>query len=302
MGLMTWGAGTGPAWGQTASRKSAGQTPATKRAPAAAPAVKPDPAVEKQKEAKMERLLQLWEQRSTRLKSLDVKIKRTDTNPKWKEVEEFLGRAILKSPDLAWLNWDKYVVKNEKKVPQPCEQIRCTGTEVWQYLCETSQIHIFPLDQEKQQRALDEGPLPFLFNMRVAEVKQRYLMRYLREDQRSYIIEVTPLKHIDRQSFSKAFLQLDRQYLLPTRIFLFSPDGASTRDLVLTDIKPNAAVAEDNFKGQPWKGWQVVRHEANEGRIEPGQPVPRSQSRGNAAPAARTSAMPNPKARSTGTR
>ena len=33
----------------------------------------------------------------------------------------------------------------------------------------SSKIYIFPLDKDQRKRALEEGPLPFLFNMRAAD-------------------------------------------------------------------------------------------------------------------------------------
>jgi TIGR03009 family protein len=254
------------AHGQTPRQNPPAAAPAPRQAPAPAqPAANaPTPGAAEMAQ-KMERLLELWEGQSARLKTLDVKIKRSDKAPGW-GADEYEGRAILKAPNYAFLNFDKAVDENGKKKLVPSEQIRCTGSEVWQYKFDTHQIFVFPLDREQRKRALEEGPLPFLFNMKAAEAKARYTMRLLREDPESYIISVVPKVEIDQESFSKAFVQLDRKFLLPTRIYLLSPNGKDSKDFLLYDIKPQANVEDANFQGVKAKGWDLVRNPGGDGK------------------------------------
>ncbi|MDR3639009.1 MAG: outer membrane lipoprotein-sorting protein [Isosphaeraceae bacterium] len=243
------------------------QTPRPTQEAAPAKAQAPAPAAGVAEMAqKMERLLELWEGQSARLKTLDVKIKRTDKAKDWNVLEEYEGRAILKAPNFAYLNFDKIVLEKGQKKLARAEQIRCTGNEVWQYKFDTQQIFVFPLDREQRKRALEEGPLPFLFNMKAAEAKARYTMRLLREDPTSYIIDVVPKVEIDQESFSKAFVQLDRKYLLPTRVYLLAPNGKDSKDFMLYDIKPQAKVEDANFQGQEVKGWQIVHNPGGDGK------------------------------------
>ena len=123
---------------------------------------------------KMKWLLEKWEGQSAKLKSLDVKIYRIDKDPKWKAGGSLQGRAIFKSPNLAYLDFKKIkLAPNAKKgqtgrrrsIPRtangsttPTETIVCGPNEVWQYLYEGRQIFIYPLAKGERQRALDEGP------------------------------------------------------------------------------------------------------------------------------------------------
>jgi TIGR03009 family protein len=224
--------------------------------PGAAPPVKaPDPA-------RMKQLLGVWEQQSAKLTSLDVRIKRLDRSAQWGD-EEYAGRAILMSPNLAWLDFQKLVhdEKLDKDRFIPHERIVCTGAEVWQYRSDTHQIFIFTLDKQNQKRAIEEGPLPFLFNMKAADAEARYQMHLVTEMPDYFVISIVPNLQIDRESFSKAFLKLNRQTFLPDRIYLVSPDGKSIKDFTLTSVKPNAAVAPENFKGQVLgPPWTVVKN------------------------------------------
>jgi TIGR03009 family protein len=220
--------------------------PEARRAPQAPAAQLPDPQ-------RMKQLLKVWEQQSANLKSLDVKIDRTDNSPAW-GVEEFKGRAMLESPNRAFLDFAK--VEKGKPQPVPQERIVCTGQEVWQYRSDTKQIFIYPLEKQAQQRALEEGPLPFLFNMRAADAEARYNMALVNETPSYFVISVVPKLRIDQESFSKAFLQLNRNTYLPDKIFLVSPDGNSTKEFRLSDVRPNIEIPPQNFQvkvlGPPW--------------------------------------------------
>ena len=64
----------------------------------AQPQAAPDPA-------RMKWLLKAWEGQSAKLKTLDVRIYRIDKDFKWKDEVHFEGRAVFKSPDLAYLDF-----------------------------------------------------------------------------------------------------------------------------------------------------------------------------------------------------
>ncbi|HEV3165800.1 MAG TPA: outer membrane lipoprotein-sorting protein, partial [Isosphaeraceae bacterium] len=187
---------------------------------------------------------------------------REDFDSKWQEKTFFQGRAILKSPDLAFLDFQKVVGKEMKLVPY--EQIRCTGKEVYQYLNERKQIYIYPLAKQERQRALEEGPLPFLFNMKADEANARYLMNLISENIQYYVITIQPRKAIDKSAFIRADVVLDRATFLPAGLKLYlPPDGKDVQTYRFTGdghfIKPNVEVNEQNFQGKVLNGWDIVR-------------------------------------------
>ena len=130
----------------------------------------------------MDWLLEQWEQQSSRLKTLDVTILRIDDTPAWGDLEYYEGRALFKSPNLAFIDFNKIKQDDKKKpirdpqkdkfVSTPHERIICTGNEVWQYKSDTQQIFVFPLEKNEQKKAIEEGPLPFLFNMRADDARR----------------------------------------------------------------------------------------------------------------------------------
>jgi TIGR03009 family protein len=235
----------------------------------AQPRPAPDPA-------QMKRLLKAWEGQSAKLKTLDVRIYRIDKDFKWGDEVHFEGRAVFKAPNLAYLDFSKLQVKanakgelvpvidpkTNKRVKARVETIVCAQNEVWQYLYDTKQIFIFPLAKGERQRALEEGPLPFLFNMKAKEAEERYEMTLVDQNAQSYVVKVIPRLKEDKESFKTALLYLEKTYLLPSRIALLNADGKGSRVYHLSDIRPNAAVEDKWFQGGRLKGWTVQNNPA----------------------------------------
>lgn len=272
--LAVWAIGGTLAFGQTAETTAPeprDQAPAPAPSQAQAAEGAPSPTVDP---AKMEKLLALWERQSTLLKTLDAKVFRTDVIPAWDEIEYYEGRAIFKSPNLAFIDFRKIKQDDDRKpvkdpktnawVSVPEERILCTGDEVWQYKSDTRQIFIYPLEEGQAEKAIEEGPLPFLFNMKAESAKKRYDMTLMSEDEKAYGISIKPRLDVDKESFSQAFVQLDRKYLLPIRIVLVSPDGKSKKDFQLGPIEPNKPVDDSNFKGKTVANWKVIRNPSAE--------------------------------------
>lgn len=244
---------------------------------AGAPAIPVNPANAK----KLERLLKKWEAQSSLLKTLDVRILRIDQNPAWGVVEYYEGRALFKSPNLAFIDWST-IKQDDKKKPQrdprnqknwlsmPFERIVCTGDEVWQYKSDTQQIFIYPLAKNEKKKAIEEGPLPFLFNMHAADAKQRYEMRLISEDAKGYGVSIKPKLPEDTESFSIAYVHLDQDFL-PSRILMRSPDGKSQKDFRLGPTYPNKSVNAKNFEGKPLgPPWKIVRNPGGDERPRAG--------------------------------
>jgi TIGR03009 family protein len=270
-------------------------------------AAAPQPAMD------MGQLLKLWEGQSAKLKTLELSIYRIDEHKAWGDIEHYQGHAAFKAPQLAFLDFRKVkmqeqadpkdkkkkvqvpVTKNNKIDSVPYETIVCTGQEVWHYRYDVKQIFIFPLNKDQRKRALEEGPLPFLFNMRADDAKRRYAMELLGEEQDRYLVKVNPLLKEDQESFSVAWVYLNKEYLLPTRVYLLAPDKKSSKDFVLSKIQPNQPVNGQFFMGvNPGKGWKVDRNpvgpepapaNAKSTRRQPnGQPAQRAAAPGEGQP------------------
>lgn len=290
---------------------------ATKKA--AAPASKPtqgvvDPAIEKTRldaeQAKarqaMDRVLAEWEVKSKQIKSLDVVFDRVDRSVGWGD-QYYQGRAMLQSPDQACLQFQKNkldpdgkplvsVDKSGRKVAQleaePYERIVCTGTEVLQYSWDDRKMFIFPLDDESRQKALQQGPLPFLFNMKAADARRRYSMSLLKEDDKEYLIGIDPREEIDKKSFSRAFLWLSKTTYLPNQLWLYTVGEKERQEFRFAGgsntIVANRPLDQSFFKPKQYEGWKVIRNPGAEGA----EPAPGDPARAARRPAAQPPTRP----------
>jgi len=264
-----------------------GTTPAARNAnpPASAKtqAATVDPKAEKARleteaanRLEMDRVLAEWENRSKQIKSLDVLFDRIDRSPGWGD-QHYQGRAMLQSPDLACLQFQKYKLDGDRKriytknkdgkvvaqmEPEPFERIVCTGKEVLQYSWDDRKIFVFPLDKQARQKALQQGPLPFLFNMKAAECKARYSMTLVQQTENDYVIGILPREDIDKDSFSKAFLWLSKKTFLPNQLWLYTIGDKERQEFKFAgdsnQIVANAPLASKWFQPTQYEGWKVV--------------------------------------------
>jgi outer membrane lipoprotein-sorting protein len=205
---------------------------------------------------RMEQLLKRSVQSLARVKTFDSKLRRIDRAPGGMQ-EEFEGRVLFKSPDLAWLQLGKVGANGQRPGIVPHERIVCTGREVWVYKQAVKQITIEPQN--------------FLIPRSVDELKQRYEITLVSEDQDSVSVKVVPRLPLGQQNLSYAIIQLNRRlHLIPTRISLTAPDGKSTQELSFSEIKVNVPIPSENFAVRTLPGWMVL----NAGRAVPPQPVP----------------------------
>jgi TIGR03009 family protein len=253
------------------------------------PAQRQQRAAAPQPAMNMGRLLQLWAGKSAKLKTLELDIYRIDEQKAWGDVEHYQGHAAFRAPQLAFLDFRKVkmqeqadpkdkkkkvvvpVTKNNETESIPYQKIVCTGSEVWDYRYDVKQVYIFPLNKDERKRALEQGPLPFLFNINVADAQRRYQMSLEGEVKDRYLVKVIPKLKDDQESFSVAWVYLDKVFLLPTRVYLLAPDKKSSKDFNLSKIQENKDVNPQYFAGviPRSKGWKVERNPAGAAPAEP---------------------------------
>jgi TIGR03009 family protein len=264
------GAGAARPPSQAAPRKSAspGAATATPRPAAGAAAVK---AKAEGDPRKLDEVLRAWEAQSQRTTSLRASFIRVDLDLAWNTKTYYAGTAVLRGPNLAYLDTQKYGEDNKTKTF--FERIVCTGNRVYHFQADTRQVHIYDLAEEDQAKAMEEGPLPFLFNMKAEQAKARYRMAVLGDTDAEWLIQILPIKDVDREGFSKALIRLDRSTFLPTEIVLFDPsNGKDTKTYRFTTKDKQSTVSRNAQVGAEWfdgadqakkvraAGWDLVMH------------------------------------------
>ena len=226
------------------------------------------------------------------MKSLQVVFERIDKSIAWGD-KVSQGMAMLRSPDLACLQF-KHAVPDANGKPtlvlnasgqkeikvekEPYQRIVCTGKEVLQYEWDEQTVYVYPLDKEARQKALQQGPLPFLFNMKAAEARQRYDMTLLPKPDApdDYYIKVIPREEIDKKDFKAAHVWLNKKTFLPSKLILSPVGDKEIQEFKFTLINPNQPIDDKFFamvvpeKADKSGKWKVIRNpDAN---TQPGAP------------------------------
>ena len=198
---------------------------------------------------KMDDLLGEWEIKSKKVKSLGVKYTRTDLSQLFGSKTIFVGEAKLQSPSSVYL--DFYEVVDGKKKGAFSERIVCDGKNVYQFLGPTKQVFVFPMDKDPEVKALNQGPLPFLFDMSVKKAKERYIMTLEEDSADAFIVKIIPKLQIDREEYSQALVKIDKKRFLPVAIRLWDPAGKDTKTFSFTqdDLQANVDISPKWFDG-----------------------------------------------------
>jgi|GEM_PF-6114854 len=212
--------------------------------------------------ARMDQILDEWERRSSQIRSLHAEFRRRDQDVVLNEKTYFLGRAYLQAPNLAVLDFQSTDARFDPERAKPYERFVCTGDEVWHYVAEVREVVVYPLGTDERERALKEGPLPFLFNFKAAEAKRKYRMNLRREDDDAFYIEILPQTEEERDNFNQAIVKLLRSSFQPEQLMLID-ENKNSKEFVFTRIDRNPQINPDYFKGrEPGKSWKVIRNPA----------------------------------------
>lgn len=235
--------------GQAPARPAAGKVQAAARP---ANAVPPKPVDDLVARRKMEELLVRWEAQSKTVTSLSVEYTRTDFSKLFGATTQFQGKARLKSPDFVYL--DFYEVVDGKPNGVFSERIVCDSKNVYQFLGPPKRIFVYPQEKDAKIKSLNQGPLPFLFDMSVAKAKARYEMVFEEERKDYYLIKIIPKLAIDREEYSQALVKLrklENGRFVPEAIRLWDPQGNDTKTFAFgkESLKENAAIANSWYDG-----------------------------------------------------
>ncbi len=212
-----------------------------------------------QEEAQLDRILNLWEQRSSAVKNFSCSLKRWEYDPVFGPPDrarfEDLGRIQYAAPDKGL--FEIFGERAEKWV--------CDGKSVYEYNFLKKQVIEWQLPPELQGRAIANSPLPFLFGARAAALKQRYFLRIITppdvQGQQTWL-EAYPRFQQDAANFRKAELILTNRDMMPMALKLYSPNGKNSTsyqfyEIVVNDIwdplKPSP------FVGRVPVGWTKIQ-------------------------------------------
>jgi TIGR03009 family protein len=221
-----------PAAGQ--ARVPVPQNQVTRPNPPAAPDIAPEEISEE-----LEELLRQWEIKSSQIKSLKGKHKRTVYNLVFQEEKIADGKFYLETPDKGRID----VVGNKPKEGDKSARIgkngqpfRLVADRPERWICDGEFIIVISDDEktyelvqlpdEAKGKNIVNSPLPFLFGMKAEEAKKRFHFKLNKNNKDTAMLIVTPRLASDRQNYIEAFVMLDKTTYLPTAVKLFDPSGS----------------------------------------------------------------------------
>jgi len=188
-------------------------------------------------QAELEQLLTAWEQQSTGTKRLEAKFRRwhfdplaapAGTHATWAE-----GSIKYGAPDMGLFRVDQLkfysgIVEGKatyKSVDgQFGEHWVCNGKELLEFDRSKKECRIQQLPPELQGKDILESPLPFVFNLNAARIKERYWVRRIEAPAGVYVIEAYPKRQADRAQYRFVRIVINDQTFLPQALILYGPN------------------------------------------------------------------------------
>lgn|GEM_PF-479205 len=103
----------------------------------------------------------------------------------------------------------------------------CDGKAVYEYKHNKKQLVVQPLPPEMQGKEIVNGPLPFLFGAKAAELKRRYWIRSKQGNPEQIWLEAYPRDQRDAANYHHVEIILDRKAMQPQAIKVHSPNNQS---------------------------------------------------------------------------
>ncbi len=149
----------------------------------------------------------------------------------------------------------------------------CTGTEIYEYRAEQKQLVVRAIPKELQGEAISNGPLPFIFGAKAADMKARYWMQLVSSNATLIHLRAYPKRQADAANYRQIDIHLDAKQWLPKAMKVVAPDNSFS--VYIFDLKKATVNGKMDIlfgtlfqtPSTPW-GWKKVLAE---------QPTPQAQ-------------------------
>lgn len=207
-------------------------------------------------EAYLEQILTAWEKSSSQVQTFECDFKRWESDPVFGKNTEDVGKLKYAAPDKGM-----FKVEGERS-----ELWICDGKSIFEYKYQQKELVEHKLPPELQGQAISNGPLPFLFGAKAADLKRRYFMRITTPaDAKGEIwMEALPRFQQDAANFQRAELILKSNGMLPHALQIYSPNGKNRSAYQFFNVVLNDPLRF--FKGDPFNaalpwGWKKIVEE-----------------------------------------
>jgi TIGR03009 family protein len=195
-----------------------------------------------EEEAALQRVLARWEEATARVKNLECRFTRFQYDPVFGS-----GNApvAIDQGEIKYLAPNKglFRVFQPPNVHEPrAEQWICDGKAIYEFDYTKKQLIEYPLPPEAQNQPVREGPLPFVFGAKAAELRDRYYLRIVTPPhaQGQVWLEAWPKWQTDAANFQRATMIIQWEDMTPFALELVEPNGKNRTVFRFQDVKINA--------------------------------------------------------------
>ncbi|HEV3415983.1 MAG TPA: hypothetical protein VG056_04200 [Pirellulales bacterium] len=138
----------------------------------------------------------------------------------------------------------------EGKKLEALEHWACDGKQIYKVDYQQRTVEEIPIPSELQGQGITQGPLPFVFGAKAAELKARYYIRLDPEQpaeaKGQAWLEIRPKYRRDAENFAKVYLILRTNDMFPQAIEI---DGTGGQDRDVFSLEPKGFDPRDIFGG-----------------------------------------------------
>ena len=157
-------------------------------------------------------------------------------------------------------NYNSKTRQMETDKRDPGEHWACDGKYLYQVDHRQKTVEEFPIPPALQGTAITQGPLPFVFGAKAAELKARYYIRPLgRSANGDPMLEILPKYRRDAANFSKVEIMLRASDMFPTAIKVHLNEN----EYEFYELKEKSiwdALSFESFSPEPF-GYKVIKHQ-----------------------------------------
>jgi TIGR03009 family protein len=236
-----------------------------------------------QEQANLDNILDAWEKKNGVIKTFKADFDRRQYDPVFfpkqpgqleRPKQTSLGEIKYVAPDKGLLRetegstWSLNPTSRqlENKKLEALEHWACDGKTLYKVDYQQRTVEEITIPPELQGKGITQGPMPFVFGAKAAELKARYYIRPDTPEGRSgeYWLEIRPRFMRDAENYSKVEIILDANTMFPNAIEILGTNGTD-RDVYI--LKPKGAfdltsIFRDDFSPSPL-GFKHVKNTPN---------------------------------------
>ena len=226
----------------------------------------------------LEKVLKDWEKKTSQFKKLRGEFTVFKYEKTFEIEKRGTGKFVHEAPDKGFYELkgaeiqktDKSSRKNsegEKYTLQSDTPVTwiCTGKEIYRIDEKDKTFEKIPIPAEAQGEKIIEGPLPFLFGMKVEQARMRYKMKLIdQKNPKEIWLEVIPLRNSDEANWNKAVVIIDAERFVPKAVKLLDPTDCETVHMFSkVEVNPKEwFFPKDPFKPDLKKYKEVMTNDA----------------------------------------